>query len=66
MWNKIARLIIRYRIPLLVLIAGFTVVMGYHAQQVRMTYSAPQIIPIDNPNTPIIYISKSSLVKMAT
>lgn len=49
MWNRIARLIIRYRIPLLVLIAGFTVVMGYHAQKVRMTYSAPQIIPIDNP-----------------
>jgi predicted RND superfamily exporter protein len=49
MWNSIARFIIRYRILLLLAIAGFTVVMGYHGRRVHMTYSAPKVIPIDNP-----------------
>lgn len=49
MWNQIARFIIRYRVALLLVIAGFTVVMGYHARKVHMTYSAPKVIPIDNP-----------------
>src|SRR5678815_2894216 len=49
MWNSIARFIIRYRILLLLAIAGFTVVMGYHGRRVHMTYSAPKVIPVDNP-----------------
>lgn len=49
MWKFIARFIIRFRIMLLVVLAALTVFMGYHARNVHMTYSNPQVIPTDNP-----------------
>src|SRR5215471_16289289 len=49
MWNKVARFIIRYRIILLLILAALTGIMLYHARNVRMTYSAPQVIPTSDP-----------------
>ncbi len=49
MWTFIARFIIRFRIFLLVTLGAATAFMGYHASDVHMTYSNPQVIPTDNP-----------------
>lgn len=49
MWQVIARLLIRYRLWFLVLLLAVTAFMFYHAREVQMTYSNPQIIPVSNP-----------------
>jgi predicted RND superfamily exporter protein len=49
MWEKIARFILRFRWMLLIVLLGITVVMGYHASRVQMSYEFARAIPTDNP-----------------
>ncbi len=49
MWQVLARLVIRYRLLLLVVLGTFTAWMAFQASQVEMTYSNPQIIPANHP-----------------
>ncbi len=49
MWNFISRLIIRYRILIIVVIVGITAFMLHSASGVRMTYSMAKILPEDHP-----------------
>lgn len=49
MWHQIAKFIIRFRIPLIILIAAITAVMGYFATKVQMSYDSTGAIPTDNP-----------------
>ena len=49
MWQRIGRFILKYRIPLLVLLIGATVFMGYHASKVELSYDFARAIPVDNP-----------------
>jgi predicted RND superfamily exporter protein len=49
MWSKIALLIIRYRISLIALIGAITVVMGYYAAQVQMSYDFARTVPLEDP-----------------
>ena len=49
MWNRIAGLILRNRILLLVIIGLVTVLMGYKAQFVEMSYQYAALLPDDDP-----------------
>ena len=48
MWTKIAGIILRYRVLILVLVLALTVFMGYHARHARMSYSLAQMLPQDD------------------
>lgn len=49
MWYKIADLILKNKILLLVLILASTVFFGYKTSQVKMSYTFTNAIPTDNP-----------------
>ena len=49
MWLRLGQFILKYRIPLLVLLIGSTVFMGMHASRVQLSYDFARAIPIDNP-----------------
>lgn len=49
MWNRIAGLILRNRILLLVIIGLITIFMGYKAQFVEMSYQYAALLPDDDP-----------------
>jgi predicted RND superfamily exporter protein len=49
MWTKVAELIIKYRLPLIVLIGIITVFMGYHATKVEMSYDINRTVPLEDP-----------------
>jgi uncharacterized protein len=50
MWNKVAQLIIRFRALFIVFIGLTTVVMGYYASQVQMSYDFARTVPADDPD----------------
>jgi len=50
MWNRLAEGIIRYRLPLSILIALITIFMGYHAAKVEMSYEFARTVPPDDPD----------------
>ncbi len=49
MWQSLGRFIIKYRLPLLLLLAGLTVFMGYQASKVELSYDFARAIPVNNP-----------------
>ena len=49
MWHKIGEAVIRYRLPLLIILFAFTGVMGYYASKVKMSYDFAKAIPVDHP-----------------
>lgn len=49
MWHRIADFVLRFRVPLLVLLFALTGVMGYYASKVEMSYDFTNAIPTDNP-----------------
>ncbi len=48
MWTVVARIILRNRIPILILIGLMTIFMGYHAQNVSVSYKFARILPSDD------------------
>ena len=50
MWNKIADLVIKYRLPLIILIGLITVFMGYYASRVEMSYDFARTVPLNDPD----------------
>ncbi|MCW5909702.1 MAG: MMPL family transporter [Cyclobacteriaceae bacterium] len=50
MWSKIALFIIRYRIALIALIGAITLIMGYYASQVQMSYDFARTVPLEDPD----------------
>lgn len=50
MWNRVAQLIIRFRLVLIVIIALSTAVMGYYASKVEMSYDFARTVPLDDPD----------------
>ncbi len=48
-WQGIARFILKFRTPILIIISLLTVVMGYFALQAKMHYGLSSAIPNDNP-----------------
>src|SRR5688572_9126710 len=49
MWNTLGRFILKYRIPLLVLLLGATAFMVYKAKQLQLGYEFANAIPTDHP-----------------
>ena len=50
MWNRIADFVIKYRLWLIILICLITIVMGYYASKVEMSYDFAQTVPADDPD----------------
>ncbi len=49
MWAALSRIILRYRLPILIVIGIVTVFMGWMATKAEMTYALAQILPQDDP-----------------
>jgi predicted RND superfamily exporter protein len=49
MWNSLGRFILKYRIPLLVLLLGATAFMAYKAKELQLSYEFANAIPTDHP-----------------
>src|SRR5882724_2946915 len=49
MWDKIAAFIIRFRLLLIVGIGLVTILMGYYATKVEMSYDLARTVPPDDP-----------------
>lgn len=49
MWRSIGQFVLKFRIPLLVVLVLATVFMGYMASKVQLSYDFARAIPIDNP-----------------
>jgi len=56
MWNKSAQFIIRYRLHLMVVIGLITVVMGYYASKVEMSYDFARTVPPNDPD--MVFLNK--------
>ena len=54
MWENIARIILKNRIPILVFVALATIFMGYHAKDARLSYRFGGLLPKDD-STHIAY-----------
>ena len=49
MWTRLAHRVIKYRLPLVILIGLITVFMGYHAREVEMSYDFRGTVPANDP-----------------
>ncbi|MGE0770836.1 MAG: RND family transporter [Cyclobacteriaceae bacterium] len=49
MWTRLAHRVIKYRLPLVILIGLITVFMGYHARDVEMSYDFRGTVPANDP-----------------
>jgi len=49
MWQRLGKFVIRYRLPLLVLLFAVTAVMAFFATKVKLSYEFAKSIPTDNP-----------------
>lgn len=56
MWNKSAQYIIRYRLHLMVVIGFITVIMGYYASKVEMSYDFARTVPPNDPE--MVFLNK--------
>lgn len=50
MWDKVARLIIQYRLPLILVITVITAIMAYYATKVQMSYDFARTVPMNDPD----------------
>jgi predicted RND superfamily exporter protein len=49
MWTALGKFILRFRLPLLLLLLAVTAFMAYEASKVQMSYEFSKAIPVDNP-----------------
>ncbi|MES1218095.1 MAG: MMPL family transporter, partial [Bacteroidota bacterium] len=49
MWKNLGQFILKFRIPLLLIVLALTGFMGYHASRTELSYEFARAIPIDNP-----------------
>src|SRR5215467_1436596 len=49
MWQNIGQFILKYRLPLLLILACLTAFMAYHASKVELSYEFARAIPTDHP-----------------
>jgi predicted RND superfamily exporter protein len=49
MWESLARLVLKFRLPLLLILLAVTAFMAYHASKVKLSYDFNSSIPTDNP-----------------
>src|ERR1700743_2678549 len=51
MWESIARLVLKFRLPLLILLLSLTAFMAWHAHFVKLSYDFTRTVPVDNPKS---------------
>ena len=56
MWTSVAKLIIRFRLPLILVISAITVFMGIKASKVEMSYDFARTVPQDDPD--MLFLNK--------
>ena len=49
MWKRLAKFVLKFRLPLLVLLLATTGLMAYYASKVKLSYEFAKAIPTDNP-----------------
>ena len=49
MWQRLGNLVIKFRLPLLIVLFAATGVMGFFASKVKLSYEFARAIPTDNP-----------------
>src|SRR5450432_2420149 len=49
MWKRLAKFVLQFRLPLLILLSGVTIVMAYFSSKVQLSYEFARSIPVDNP-----------------
>jgi hypothetical protein len=49
MWNRIARFILRNRLPILIVLAVATAFMGFQSRKIEMSYEYAPLLPKDDP-----------------
>jgi len=49
MWHKLAEFILKFKVYCLAVLLVITIVMGYFAAQVKLSYEFTKAIPDDNP-----------------
>ncbi|MBI3883982.1 MAG: RND transporter, partial [Sphingobacteriales bacterium] len=49
MWQRLGNFVIKFRLPLLIILLGTTALMGFFASKVKLSYDFSRAIPIDNP-----------------
>ena len=49
MWKRLAKWVLNNRLPLLVILLVTTIVMGFFASKVKLSYEFSRAIPVDNP-----------------
>ncbi|MBK8140787.1 MAG: MMPL family transporter [Chitinophagaceae bacterium] len=49
MWYRLGQFILKYRLPLLIILAALTGFMAYHASKVQLSYDFTRAIPLNNP-----------------
>ena len=49
MWHKLAEFILKFKVYCLAFLLVITIVMGYFAAQVKLSYEFTKAIPDDNP-----------------
>ncbi|MCY7311894.1 MAG: MMPL family transporter [Chitinophagaceae bacterium] len=49
MWQSLGRFILKYRLPLLLVLAALTGFMAWHASKVQLSYDFSRAIPVNNP-----------------
>ncbi len=59
MWFKLGRLILRFRVGLLVVLVVTTALMGWYASKVQLSYDFTRALPTDNPK----YIEYQNFLK---
>src|SRR5688572_9903225 len=55
MWNRLSQWIIDYRLILILIISGITILMGYYASKVEMSYDFARNVPPEDPD--MIYLN---------
>jgi len=49
MWQNLGRFILKYRVPLLIILAAMTGFMAWQASKVQLSYDFSRAIPVNNP-----------------
>src|SRR6476620_3829828 len=49
MWKSLAKFVLQFRLPLLVILVALTGLMAYFASKVTISYEFEKAIPTDNP-----------------
>lgn len=49
MWQRLAKFVLKFRGPLLILLLLITALMGFYASKVKLSYEFSKAIPTDNP-----------------